>query len=447
MPKPPFEHRSHPGPIFHGKMKRVGKINRRSRGLRTLAAMVLLLGGCATVPSVDETGKTPFQSFSESVLELHQGTDQAIANIVTMSTERFMREVLESTGQGDVEKLEELRIPIPQDPLSWSSVPLFMRMEQFQEGARKSTGALVNYTQFLEDLATPDFFSQETFDKLAGELNSNAFDAIFTISNKPPDEEKVALFSTAAIEVARIYLESQRRSELIKALKANQPAVEAFAAQMQSGVKIAAQASWQEYKEKSQLYFRSMVTGSGMAPEADRKKAIQNLILLDRGHIQQISRLYSLHQAFGQVPNAHKELAAVLENPKLSLSGILILFAAGKRLGSTYELALASNEAKAAQAIADKATAQADMLEAEAENAQLRASAAKVRAVKARAEAQEDPSSEEEKSRADELENRARELQEEADRRKARAAEAQLEAAEAQKQATKIKNKLLGVGN
>jgi hypothetical protein len=412
-----------------------------------LSCVLLVLSGCATVPSVDETGKTPFQSFSESVLELHQGTDQALANIVAMSTERFMREALKTTAEGEVDKLEELRIEIPHDPLSWSSVPLFMRMEQFQEGARKSTGALVNYAQFLEDIASPELLPKEKFDKLAGELNSNAFDAIFTISNKkPPDEEKVALFSTAAIEIARIYLESQRRSELIKALKANQSTIESFGAQMRSGVKIAALTLWKEYEAKAQLYIDAMTTSSGIASESERRIAIQNLILLDRQHIQQVSRLYSIHQAFGQIPNAHNELAAVLENSQLSLSAIITLFAAGKRLGSTYEQALASNKAKAAQAIADKATAQADMLEAEAENAKLRASAAKVRAVKARAEAEEDPSNEEKKSRADELENRAQELQEEADRKKARAVEAQLAAGEAQNQAIKIKNELLNIG-
>ena len=437
---------SHPSPIVSGRVKRVAKIGRRLRGLCMLSCILLLFGGCATVPSVDENGNSPFQSFSESVVELQQGTDEALADIATLSADRFMREVLKTTGEGKLVKLEELRIEIPQDPLSWSSVPLFMRMEQFQEGARKTTGALVSYAQLLKDLASPDLLPQETFDTLAGKLNSNAHDAISAISNKPPDDEKVALFSTAAIGIARIYLESQRRSELTKALKANQSTVEAFAAQMQAGVKIAATELWNEYDEKSQLYFKAMTTSSGIAPESERRTAIQNLIDLDRRHIQQVNRLYALHQAFGKIPHAHAELAAALENPKLSLSAMITLLEAGKHLGGTYEQALASNKAKAAQAIADKASAQADLLEAEAENVQLRASAAKVRAVKAMAEAEADPSNQQKKSRADELANSAQELREEADRIKARAVEAQLAAAEAQKQALEIQNKLISVG-
>jgi hypothetical protein len=447
-------YRSHLGLVIHGKMKQLEKIGGRSRVLLMLACVVLLLNGCATVPSVDETGKTPFQSFSESVLELHQGTDQALANIVTMSTQRYMREALRTTAAGDTTKIEQLRINIPEDPsgniqknvLSWSPAPLFMYMEQFREGAKKSTGILVTYSQFIERIASPELLPKETFDTLAEELNSNAYDAISTIKNKPPDEENVALFSTAAIEIARIYLESQRRSELLKALKANQSTVETFAAQMQSGVEIAALALWNEYDEKSQLYFNSMVTSSGIAAEPELRKAIQDLITLDSQHIQNVSRLYSLHQAFGQIPNAHAELTTVLENPKLSMTAIITLFEAGARLGSTYKQALASNKAQAAQAIADKATAQADMLEAEAENAQLRASSAKVRAVKAKAEAEDDPSNEGKKSRVVELEKSAQELQEEADRKKARAVEAQLAAGEAQNQAIKIKNELLNVG-
>jgi hypothetical protein len=419
-----------------------------------LICVVLLLGGCASVPRVDETSKTPFDSFSESVVELQKGTDKLLASIETMSTERFMREALSTTAAKDPTKVEQLRIKIPENPsgnipknvLAWSPAPLFMHMEQFREGANRSTGMLVTYSQFLARLASPELLPKETFDALAGELNSNAYDAIFTIRNKPPDEEKVALFSTVATEIARIYLDSQRRSELIKALKANQATVEAFATQMQSGVEIAALALWNEYDEKFQLYFKSMITSSGPASESVRRKAIQDLIALDRQHIQQVSHLYSLHQDFGQIPNAHNELARALENPKLPLSSIITLLEAGKRLGSTYEQSLASNKAKAAQAIADKTNAQADMLEAESEIAQLRASSAKVRAVKARAEAEEDPSNEEKKLRAEELESRAQELQEEADRKKARAEEAQRAANEAQAQADEIKRKLLSVG-
>ena len=305
---------------------------------------------------------------------------------------------------------------------------------------------LVTYSQFIERLASPELLPSKTFDTIAAELNSNAYDAIFTIRNKAPDDEKVALFSAAAIEIARTYLESQRRSELIKLLKANQTAVESFALQMQSGVEIAAQASWNEYDEQSQNYFTAMTTSSGIATDSVRRKAIQDVILLARQHIQQVSRLYSLHQAFGQIPNAHKELALALENRKLSLTSIMTLLEAGKRLGSTYQQALTSNKAKAAQAIADKATAQADLLEAEAENAQLRASSTKVRAVKARAESEEDPSNEEKKSRAQDLENRAQELQEVADRKKARADEAKQAADKAQKHADEIKKQLLSFG-
>ena len=77
-----------------------------------------------------------------------------------------MRDVLERTGEGNLNKLEQLRIEMQPNTFSLKSLPLFMLIEQFQEGARMSTGALVNYAQFLERLASPELLPQETFDKL-----------------------------------------------------------------------------------------------------------------------------------------------------------------------------------------------------------------------------------------------------------------------------------------
>ena len=363
-----------------------------------------------------------------------------------------MREVLKETADGKTDKLKQLRISFEgNNPLSWGTkaetgtetemyqLPLFLKVEKFKEGTRQMTGVFVTYTELLLQLTSPELLPKETFDQRATDLNGNVYDAVSTISGEPANPKQVAFFSTVAVAAVESYLESRRKSKLIEALNDNQTFIEKFAGHMQKGSINAAQLLQQEYDEKAQDYLRMAVS------ETTRREAIQNLISLDRRFLEEISTFHSMYQAFGQIPNAHRELLKTVKNPERKLSSIITLLEEGKRLESNYNKSLASNKAKAAQAIADKAMAQADMLEAEADAAQLRASSVKVKAVKARSEADEDSSNAEKKSRAEDLEKTAQELQEEADRKKTRTKEAQEAADEAQKQANEIKKKLLGV--
>jgi hypothetical protein len=400
-----------------------------------------LLSACAgDVPS------EPFQAFSKSLIQLHQGTDQALANIDEMSEDRFLRDALKGTAAGDVTKLEQLRIKIsPTDALSWKTEPLFLKIEQFRDGANQTTGALVSYADLLKALSAPELLSKETFDNLAADLNENANNAITKISGAPPDAGQLALFSTLAAETARRYLENKRRSDLIAVLTENQTTVENFARHMQSGVKIAAKIAANEYDEKFQQISKTMIVGRSPAGEAVRKTALLQLIELDRKYISDLKTFNGLHQAYGQIPGAHRELARKLTDEKLSLTSIIALLETGQRLERNFDQAVAVNKSKAAQAVADQASAQARILEAEADAAQLRATAAEVEAIRAKAQADADPGNAQKRVRADDLRLRASKLQALAKDKKSRAAEAQTVARTAQQQADEIKTRLLSV--
>jgi hypothetical protein len=318
-----------------------------------------------------------------------------------------------------------------------------MKAEQFRQSAISSTGALLSYSELLLRLASPDLLPKETFDELAQNLNANTYAAAYALTDETPDEARLALFSAAAVEIARSYLESRRRGDLVRALKENQTSIQNFADCMREGVRIAATHASQEYDEQSQFLFRQMITGSGPAPESVRRSAIQGLIDLDQRYIEKLETLGSLHRAFDLVPNAHAELVRAAEKPKMNLASIVTLLEEGKRLEANFDRSLASSKAKAAQAIADRAKANADKLEAEADAARLRSAAAKVDAVKAKAEADADPGNPQKQSRARVLEERAQQLELEADRREGTARKAQEAAEEAQQKADEIKGKLL----
>ena len=406
-----------------------------------LGFLTLCLIGCAAVP------QEPFQAFGESTLQLHEGTDSALDSIDTMSETRFLREALEQTQAGDPTKIFDLRIEIdPNNSLAWQTKPLFLKIEQFRDGMRQATSALVSYSELLTRLASPELLPKETFDKLTDDLNANAFDAISKVSDTPPDAGSVALFSTVAAEAARAYLESRRQGALFDALKENQAAIDDFTDLLQAGVKIAATITAHEYDEQFQTHFREMVTDSGVAPEAVRRNAIVSLIDLDRAHIDQLTTFSRLHQAFDRVPGAHRNLTDALSKPGTSLTSVIALLEEGKRLEANYDRAVKSNRATSAQTIADMAIAQARVLEAEADAAALRASAATVDAIRAQAEAEADPDNVEKTNKAKTLSEQAEGLETSAEQKKANAAEARRAADDAQRQANEIKQKLLGGG-
>ena len=81
---------------------------RRPRALYLLPLLVWLSACAGEIPS------GAYQKFSESLVQLHQGTDQALANIDQMSEDRFLREALEEPA-----KFLQLRIEInPTNPLA-----------------------------------------------------------------------------------------------------------------------------------------------------------------------------------------------------------------------------------------------------------------------------------------------------------------------------------------
>jgi hypothetical protein len=351
-------------------------------------------------------------------------------------------ELEEGGGEGEEESLlESMQIATdPSTPFTVKAAPLFLKMEQFKMGVTQVTGSLVTYSQLLLQLADPELLSQETFDDLATDLNANAFKAMSTMNTNPSGQTQsdVALFSQLAVAATQAYLQSKRKDDLIDALEKNQTAVANFAEEMQRAVVIIAQATVNEYTADYLVLARKVVVKSS------RERAVEELISLDRNHIRQIRMLQALHQAYGQIPAAHAELAKAVAEPKRELSTIINVMETSKRLQAGYDQALAANKAESAQAKADRASAQADALEAEAEAAALRSATAGLAAVRARIEADADPNNEDKERAAKELEEAAKELKEEAEKKKAGARELRAAADIVQQRADEIKRRLIG---
>lgn len=405
--------------------------------LLLLAGAFLFLAGCASVKPA------PFQEFSQSIQTLKEGADKALEANETKSSDRFMREALSTVAAGNPEKVEKLRFEVKSDDpfsLNPGNMPLFMKAKQFRDAVRSSISVVEGYADLLVRLSSPELLPRETFDKMASDLNANAYDAVSSLAGTGniPDPKQVAIFSTIAVKITQEYLESKRRSKLVEALTSNQTNIDDFSQHMRKGVLIIATHSAHEYDEESQELIRKLITDTGPAPESDCRGAIDELIELDKKYLAQLGVLKSLYHAFGKLPSAHAELATAAANPDVSISTIVGLVEDGKHLKGVYDKSLAVNKVKASRAIADRSVAMADKLDTEAEMAQKIAVSAQAEADKAKSEADAAPSDSTKQERASRLQDRAKRLKDVVESRKKKAAEARAAADEAQKQADEI---------
>lgn len=382
------------------------------RGTKSGLAFVLCLSigsvGCSTVTNQAPAGD-PFAAFIASAVQLRIGTDKALAATEKASADRFLEE-----AAVDPRRALALKFRVdPDHPFEWHRpaegtppLPLFFKVEKFRDAANDSTASFLQYARLLGQLASPELIPRESFNTLAADLNTNTSDAVVALTGAPGDAQGVALFTTLAVEAAHVYLQSRRAADLVKLVEKNQAAVERFAGHMQRAARITALAAINEYGPESEALLRS-IAGTTENPNpspAQRRKAVEALIALDRRFIQQIDVLQALHRAFGQIPSAHAELPRAIRNPQVSLKGVIALVEEGKRLEGQYDRALSVNLIKAAEATASKADALADRLEAQAEAARVRAEQAAARIADARAAADADPADAEKRARVEQIE-------------------------------------------
>jgi GTP cyclohydrolase II len=282
-----------------------------------------------------------------------------------------------------------------------------------------------------------------TFNTLAKDLNKNAMQALNAMNAGAgaQAQENVALFSQTAIAALEGYLQSQRRDALATALTTNQQTVSEFASQMQSAVNIMALAAQNEYNAAFEETNRQVFTA------ATRAKVVDDLVALDRAYVAQVTMLQELHDAYGKVPAAHGQLAALLEESGQGLGAIVSVLEAGKRLQAKYGQSVTANRVASADATAAAAASRADAREAQAEAAALRAAAANAEAVAARLDANARPNDAAAATKATALEQRATDLAEEAERLRSEAAELRAAATAVRESADEIKRSAQGVTN
>lgn len=293
-----------------------------------LTLVAVGLSGCASI------SPAPFNSLSSSVQQLRGGADASLGMVTDLSRERYIAE----GAAGDTSNYAK-RLQLTEkngDRFGWISPnpPLFLKAAQFREGLYQLNSVLVDYTNLLAQLASPDLVAPSVFDGLARDLNSNLRNAASTLSPKSSDKE-IAIISTASTAAFRAYLQHRQRASLISALKNNQAAFSNVASLGENAVEIEEKYLLKEYQDASHSISTALLQPALSVKQ--KEVLLRKLVKLDEKLIKELAVLKALHQSYKALPAAHSELAKGLANPKLGLPMIQEIFENSQRLYRLYE--------------------------------------------------------------------------------------------------------------
>jgi hypothetical protein len=132
------------------------------------------------------------------------------------------------------------------------------------------------------------------------------------------------LFSAAAAEAARLYIEHKRQEDLVKVIQLNQPAIDSFSQWCQAGVEHLEIDFYTAYSNQINA-LSTQLGGLGKANAknvAARRTLIQQMVQLDGYFLDSESILSAIDNSYKAVPKAHKNLETAIQSPTTALGGI-----------------------------------------------------------------------------------------------------------------------------
>jgi len=285
--------------------------------------------GCASI-SVS-TDSRPFEKYRDAFSEVQSSADAVLAVDYKWTYERF----LERARESDPSTIQGLILTFsPEDYYLWdlSSDELYIKVKRTQQAFKSLNAAFAGYTSLLAQLASGSLVDVKTFDKLAKELNDNSLSAARALRFTAP-EKAVAIFSIAATEAARLYIEKKRRDYLIKIIAENQKSVDLFANKAVEIVKIVAMDIKNEYNNQ----IKPLVARWPKATKYSRVKVVEDVIALNSEVTALLETLRSLEQSYTLFARKHRELGEALSSDTVSSFDISDLTNMGKRLSSLYK--------------------------------------------------------------------------------------------------------------
>jgi hypothetical protein len=283
----------------------------------------VLLIGCATV------NPEPFVKYRAAVQEAQSGVDAALSVNYNWTRSGFIEDfsrdpnsrfsaLIIQQGAG-----YDWRIP---------AAPIYLDVKQTRGALAELNKAFADYAGLLVQLSRGDLVNTAKFDQLARDLNRNSADALKAAKLSVP-AEGVALFSAAAGEAARLFIENKRQGYLAGAITANQSGIQGYADLCISLI--------QTIRGTAKFYYNGRVTPIAEAWAATtgdkRMKNTEAMLNLNEQFADIMGVLQELETTYQALPQAHADLAVTIEHPQADFGGIQKLYFSAKRLQNLHD--------------------------------------------------------------------------------------------------------------
>lgn len=281
-----------------------------------------LLIGCASV------NPEPFAKYRSAAQEAQSGIDAAMSVNYAWTRSGYIDDFSSDTNS----KFTQLIIQ-PGQGYDWvlPNPPIYLTVNQTRSGLAELNHAFAKYTDLLAILASPDLVSTASFDQSTKDLNQNAIDAAkaLGLDVRP---ERIALFSTAASEAARLYIENRRQHHLKAAIQENQGNVANYSALCVSLLHTIRGNVKAYYANRTEPIQNAWNATAG----EKRQKNTEVMLNLNEQYADVMRVLQELEATYAALPEAHADLAKGIATPKLNVAGIQKLHTSAKRLQQLY---------------------------------------------------------------------------------------------------------------
>lgn len=286
-----------------------------------LSVLVLMLSACAVVEPLDTQ---PFLDYQSAVSSLKDSSDQAIEVVYQEEFDQFKARI-ESGESGDVRQLM-LDFP-PGSSFGWAypgsnGQPIFIGIANMRETLAAMNAQLLDYTSLLLALASADQGTDYDAAAQAEKFNSDAGGLLQRLDSLgvgvgDVGSRDVALFSTAAANLAAAYLENKRVELLTEILDDGLAPMQAFVEKAQEAMVLTAANAKTHYQdERTELVDAVVSDGSS--------SALDKLLALNERITQRLALYKNIHDGYGALPNAQRRIiTAVKESRDPSLGELL----------------------------------------------------------------------------------------------------------------------------
>jgi hypothetical protein len=302
-----------------------------SKSSREFCLILFVISSILILSCASKVNPDPYKKFANSAIEAQEGIDQAMSVTFDWTKAGF----IEGFSSNPESKFSELLIE-PGSGFEWTWVrgepPIYVDVANARGALYNLNTAFVGYANLLAKLAGNEIISVDTFDQMAKDMNSNVRDGAKALYLNVP-AEGIAIFSLAAIEAFKLYIENKRQEYLINGITDNQQNIEDLSVLVISLIntmRISIAGYYESRYEPIRVAWNSS-TGE------KRQKQTEKMLNLNQQYSDTIRTLQELEKTYAAFPKANADLAKAIENPGLSVDGIQELYSSAKRLHRLYK--------------------------------------------------------------------------------------------------------------